>query len=46
LAVLPSEAHVILEVEHVVQKTDRYWWMVEETGTAGEVATELSKEVG
>jgi hypothetical protein len=44
-AVLPSEAHLIPEVEHAVQKTERYW-VVEKTGTAGEVATELSKEVG
>jgi hypothetical protein len=45
-AVLPSEAHVILEVEHVLQKTERYWWVVEKTGSARDVATELSKEVG
>lgn len=44
-AVLPSEAHVIPEVEHVVEKTERYW-VVEKTGTAGEMAAELSMDVG
>jgi hypothetical protein len=43
-AVAPSEAHVIPEVERVVETTDRYW-AVEKIGKAGEVAAELSEEV-
>jgi hypothetical protein len=44
-AVLPSEEHVTIELERVVEKTDRYW-VVEKLGEAGEVAAELSDEVG
>jgi hypothetical protein len=44
-AVLPSEEHLVAEVEAVVEKTDRYW-VVEKVGKAGELAAELSDEAG
>jgi hypothetical protein len=41
-AVLPSEEHVVPEIERVVEKTARYW-VVEKVGHAGEVAAEQSE---
>jgi hypothetical protein len=38
--VAPSEEHVTLEHEHIVEKTERYW-IVEKRGAAGEVADTL-----
>jgi hypothetical protein len=35
--VVPSEKHVVADVERVVQRTDRYW-VVEKTGVAAEVS--------
>ncbi len=39
--VAPSDEHVFAEVEHVTLRAERYW-VVEKTGTAGEVADSLS----
>jgi hypothetical protein len=38
--VAPANEHVLLDVERVVERTDRYW-VVEKFGTAGEEADRL-----
>jgi hypothetical protein len=38
---VPGEQHLVLEVEHVVERTDRYW-VVEKVGVAGAVAEETA----
>jgi hypothetical protein len=39
-AVAPDEAHVFPEVEHVVERNERYW-VVEKVGVAGELAAKI-----
>ena len=38
--VAPSDQHVLLDVERVTERNDRYW-VVEMFGTAGEMADEF-----
>jgi hypothetical protein len=40
--VVASDAHVFLEVEQVVERTERYW-IVEKVRSAGELAAELDE---
>ena len=39
-AVAPSAAHVVEDIERVVERTDRYW-IVEKYGVAGELTTKV-----
>lgn len=38
--VAPADAHVVEEIEHVIDRTDRYW-VVEKSGLAGDLTARI-----